>query len=184
MVADGKNVYIMGGLGAFLIIWAAFLFFRFIPGKPGITVFSKPIAQWLWIFSLVSFAGKIIMQTGTLIPSLGHAIYSDRPVIIGFLHLIFLGFLTFFLLAYLAEEGIFSKGLNTSRFPLVLFSTGIIANEALLLLQGLEILFKTSNYIYNWLLWGAAIVLASGAFSMALQAILINRQKQKSHSLA
>ena len=174
--------YIMGGLGAFLIIWAAFLFFRFILGKPGITVFSKPIAQWLWIFCLVSFAGKIMMQTGTLIPSLGHAIYSDRPVIIGFLHLIFLGFLTFFLLAYLTEEGIFSNGLKTYGFPLALFSTGILANEALLLLQGLEILFKTSNYIYNWLLWGAAIILALGAFSMAVQAIFVNRQTEKSHS--
>jgi hypothetical protein len=179
---EDTSDYVLGALGAFLIIWAAFLFFRFILRKPVVAVFSKPIAHWLWIFCLVSFAGKIIMQTGTLIPSLGHAIYSDRPVIIGFLHLIFLGFLTFFLLAYLTEEGIFSKGLKTSRFPLVLFSAGIIANEALLLLQGLEILFKTSNYIYNWLLWGAAIILASGAFSMAVQAILITRQ-QKSHSL-
>jgi membrane protein insertase Oxa1/YidC/SpoIIIJ len=37
-----------------------------------------------------------------------------------------------------------------------------------LMLQGLEILFKTNSTLYSWLLWGVSIFLLTGAASILL----------------
>jgi len=47
------------------------------------------------------------------------------------------------------------------------FSSGIILNEAVLLFQGVGILFETTSHVYPWLLWIAAICLFTGAVLMA-----------------
>jgi hypothetical protein len=130
-------------------------------------VFASGISRIFLLFSLVSFILKMLLQVGTIFPQLGNAVYGDRPVIIGFLHLVFLGFITFFLLALLIENRYFSRRGKQVVIPFVVFSFGIIANEVVLMLQGLGILLNTNSDIYKWLLWGVAIILFTGAFIIA-----------------
>lgn len=130
-------------------------------------LFSGPPARTLWLLSAFSFGLKMLLRAGAIFPALAHAVYGGRPVIIGFLHLVFLGFLTFFVLAVLAKYGHFKKSGRTVTYPLVVFSAGIIVNEALLMLQGLGNLLRITPSVVNWLLWGASILLFTGAVLLA-----------------
>ena len=91
---------------------------------------------------------------------------------------VFLGFVTFYILSYLIETGFFSKKNQLFVLPFYVFSFGIIANEALLLFQGLQILFKTNSYLYTWLLWIASIVLFLGALLIAITGFDLNPNKK------
>jgi hypothetical protein len=172
--------YILAAIGCFFMIMSVIYFYLFLKPLKASRIFSSAIVRTLWTFSLVSFSLKMVLQVGTIFPQLGNAVYGDRPVIIGFLHLVFLGFISFFLLAVLIENGYFTKNNKIALFPFIVFSTGIILNEFLLMLQGLGILFNTNNDIYKWLLWGTAIILFTGAVLIALTRLkIIQYEKNK-----
>lgn len=171
--------YFFAALGCFFILMSLYHLFLFLKPLSFKQVFTQNIARTFWFFSVVSFGLKMVLQVGTIFPPLGNAVYGDRPVIIGFLHLVFLGFLTFFILSSLTENGFFTRRSKLIAFPLVLFSTGIFSNEILLMVQGLGILFQTNNSIYNWLLWGAAIILFSGALLIAATRLYILQSSKK-----
>lgn len=175
--------YILGGLGSVFILITVFHFLLFLRSFPRQKVFLTKLARIFCLFSIISFVLKMLLQVGTIFPKLSNEIYGDRPIIIGFLHLVFLGFLTFFLFSLLTEEGYFTRNKKIISFPLITFSVGIFANEFFLMLQGLGILFKTNNEIFKWLLWGAAIVLFSGAFLIACTRIyIVMKEAQKKPS--
>lgn len=167
--------YIIAGIGCVFILLALYYFGKFSFGLEGKKLFSFTLGRFFWITASLSFGLKMLMNVGTIIPQLGNAVYGDRPVIIGFLHLVFLAFVSFFIFSFLIEEGYFQKKGRLQVFPFYVFATGVIANEAFLLLQGLEILLQTNNYLYNWLLWGASIVLFVGAF-MIMGATYFNKK--------
>ena len=173
-----SSFYLLAATGCIFILITLYYSFRFLKSVSIDQLFSSGITKTLWTFSLISFTLKMLLQVGTIFPQLGNAVYGDRPVIIGFLHLVFLGFITFFILALLIEEGYFNSGNKTIVFPFVVFSTGIIGNEFLLMLQGLGILLQTNNEIYKWLLWAAAIILFTGALLIALSRLYIITDKK------
>ncbi len=121
------------------------------------------LARTLLVFALVSFAIKMILQTGTIIPSLGNAVFGFRPIIIGFLHLVFLGFVTFYLLANLTGEGVFPTQKKMTTIAIIYFSIAIILNETILMIDGVGLMLGTTHQIYPWLLWVASILLFTGA---------------------
>jgi len=155
--------YILAAIGCVLILITLSYFFSFAFKVLKTEIFLYPLARTLCLFSFLSFSVKMLLQTGTIFPQLGNAVYGDRPVIIGFLHLVFLGFLTFYILSSLIEDNYFSRDRKLIVYPFYFFSFAIIFNETILMLQGLGILFKTNSTIFNWFLWIAAILLFSGA---------------------
>ncbi|MFL5808544.1 MAG: hypothetical protein ACJ749_03430 [Flavisolibacter sp.] len=161
--------YWFAGVGCLLILICLYYFFVFLTRLDKKQLFTNRLVRSLWMFSFLSFSLKMILNAGTIIPSLSNAVYGDRPVIIGFLHLVFLGFVTFYILSALVEDGYFSRqdGRPVAA-PFILFSTGIIINELILMLQGLGILFKTNSYLFNWLLWITAIILFMGALLITI----------------
>ncbi|HEX6332589.1 MAG TPA: hypothetical protein VFZ78_00090 [Flavisolibacter sp.] len=159
--------YWVGGLGCVLMMIGLYYFLALVRPVPFRQHFNSRLAMILFIFSMLSFILKTVLNLGTLLPQLGHLVFADRPLIIGFLHLVFLGFITFYILAVFSEEGIF--GYRRRNWVLV-FTTGIIANQVFLMIQGLEILFKSNSELYNRLLWVAAIFLFAGAVMMAVAA--------------
>ena len=159
--------YVLAVIGCLLILLSLIFFMRVFPSVLPALTFQHPLAKTFWLASFISFALKMLLTVGTIYPPLGNAVYGARPVIIGFLHLVFLGFVSFFILSRVMEEGIFDNSKKPVIYPFYIFGLGVFANEVLLMLQGLEILFKTNNSLYNWLLWIAAIVLFLGALSMA-----------------
>jgi hypothetical protein len=160
--------YVIAAIGCVFILLSIYYFlplFRSILQKSFIR--QLPLARLIWMMAFVSFMLKMVLTIGTIYPPLGNAVYGARPVIIGFLHLVFLAFVSFYILGQLLQEGFFMRYNRPVIFPFVLFGTGVVINEVFLMIQGLEMLLKTNNPLYNWILWGGAIFLFLGAVALA-----------------
>lgn len=118
---------------------------------------------WLFILSGIALTLKLLLQLGSVIPSLSNLAFGFRPIVIGYLHLILLGVITLFLLAFMmVEKNIQIKPLTLTAVKI--FTAGVILNEFLLMLQGVTaISFIALPYINEFLL-GAAFILVSGIF--------------------
>ena len=108
--------------------------------KPHLTQLNKSISsqvKWLLLLSATAYTIKVVLQTGSIVPSLNNMAFGYRPIVIGYLHLVFLAVITIFILAYLLHRQYirYSKLLWAG---IVIFIVGIIANEIALMLQGLS----------------------------------------------
>jgi hypothetical protein len=101
-------------------------------------IFQKLPATSKWLFSLsfLAFGIKIFLQFFSAHPEIGLLAFTYRPVIIGYLHLVFLGFASLFLLAWLADTPLFEKHLKMGAWGLFSFAFLVFLNELLLAAQG------------------------------------------------
>jgi len=127
-----------------------------------------PVVRYLGILSMSAFMLKTFLQGFTIFPWVGNAVFGDRPVIIGFLHLVFLGFVSIFLLAYFSQSEFLNIKNRFTRAALVVFTLGVIFNEAILMSQGLGAMFIRGSQLFPWLLWVASIWLFCGAVLIAV----------------
>ena len=165
------SFYIIAIVGCILNLMTLLHFFRLVRRLDLRNSFPDSLARILLQLSLLSFTVKMVLQIGTVVPPLGNAVYGDRPVIIGFLHLVFLGFVTFYILSTLTMSGYFRLSHKNVKYPIMLFSSGIILNELLLMLQGFGILLRMNSNLFSWLLWLAALILFIGALAIAITAL-------------
>src|SRR5689334_3082036 len=95
----GYNMYVraIAMAGCILIIMTLVFFPAIVFNKKLYARFISPLAKTLLACSLASFMIKMLLQMGTIIPALGNAVFGYRPIIIGFLHLVFLGFVSFYI---------------------------------------------------------------------------------------
>jgi hypothetical protein len=114
---------------------------------------------------------------GTIIPSLGRMVYGDRAIIIGFLHLVLLGFISLYLLSHFLNSGALNVYSKFTKTAIVIFTSAVVANEVILMVQGFGNLLMLSNSIYTWLLWGVSIWLFTGALSI-FASRLVTRVRQ------
>lgn len=159
------NIYIrsIAILGCGLIVLSLLFFLRFALKKNIYFLHTHSLARTLLILSMISFAIKMLLQTGTIIPSLAHAVFGYRPIIIGFLHLVFLGLVTFYILSNFLVSGIFSIEKKFTIIAILYFTVAALLNEIVLLVQGIGLMFNTTNPVYPLLLWFVALLLFSGA---------------------
>jgi hypothetical protein len=164
-----ENIIKWSAYAGFILILVSLLYFSTMVGwMRQMSVNMNPVARGLLLLSLIAFALKMVLQTGTIIPSLGHAVFGFRPIIIGFLHLVFLGFITLFILSYLIENRLHSIHTKFARNAVIYFTGAIILNETILAVDGIGLLFYTTYKIYGWLLWVASIMLFTGALSIVI----------------
>ncbi|HEY1113605.1 MAG TPA: hypothetical protein VGE66_08580 [Chitinophagaceae bacterium] len=155
-------------IGIALILGTLVYFFRLRTVVPLAAAFHTPVARALWLLVLVSFVVKSVLQMGTIFPDLGIAVFGFRPIIIGFLHLIFLGLTSFYILAHYIESGVFRIESPFARFSIWFFTAAVVIQETILMIQGIGLLLGTANPIYNWLLWFIAVALFVGALLMVI----------------
>lgn len=170
--------YALAAIGCICMLAALLFFLRSVFSVPLAKLYMPRLANNLALFAAICFVLKILLNAGTIIPALGDAIYGDRPIIIGFLHLVFLGLLSFYLLATFTDQGTFTLRERLMKWPLIIFSTGIFLNEILLFLQGLIILLNYNSSIFKWLLWGAAIILFLGSIMLLAARLRVSTQKK------
>lgn len=176
--------YVLGALGCLCILVSVFYFFPLYRESTRNAIFPQATARLLWAAAAISFVLKMILTIGTLYPPLGNAVYGARPVIIGFLHLVFLGFVSFFILSNAIEAGYFTRHRKTIAWPFYLFGLGVLFNEVFLMLQGLEILLKTNSPVYYWLLWIGAILLFLGSLALSFGFFSTSRAQKKAAAMA
>jgi hypothetical protein len=118
-------------------------------------------AVWLAGFAAFALLIKLSLQLFSVIPSLNQLVFGFRPIVIGYLHLVFLGITTFFILSYSILQSYIVVYRLTWR-GICVFSIGVIVNEGLLMVQGITALAYTSLPYINELLLAAAIIMFTG----------------------
>ena len=131
----------------------------------------NPFVKNIGILSMIAFVLKSSIQIGLIFPSVAKAVFGDRPIIIGYLHLVMLGFVTLYLLTHLYQVNYFSRNNKTIKIGIIIFASGVIINELVLMTQGLTAMLMISSTIYPLLLLAASIWLLSGAIVIAISSI-------------
>jgi len=123
-----------------LIGWYLFLTILLDKQNHILKNYSKQV-RFLMVLSAIAFSIKIVLQTVSTIPSLSQISFGFRPIVIGYLHLMLLGVISLFLIAYILSKKIIAIN-SCFTIGLYVFIIGIIANEILLMWQGI----KSMNY--------------------------------------
>ena len=121
----------------------------------------RKLPRTLFLLSGVALSIKLLLQAGSVIPSLSTLAFGFRPIVIGYLHLIFLGIITLFLLAYCTNFRLININ-SKSLTGIIIFSAGIFLNEILLMIQGVSDLSYHGVPFIDQLLLLAAVFLFSG----------------------
>jgi len=121
------------------------------------------VCRWLYCMAISAFVLKVVLQSFSVYPRLSQLAFGYRPIIIGYLHLIFLAFITMYLIGLLAEKRIIPPGYKVSYAGLITFAAGIMINELLLAIQGLTAIYLMFLPAINLLLYANTFVLMAGA---------------------
>ena len=109
----------------------------------------------------IAFTIKLLLQMGSTHPQLSQIAFGFRPIVIGYLHLVLLGVITIFLLAYSVMQQYLSL-VKTALVGLSIFIVGIILNEGFLMAQGIRALQNESITIIQVALFVVALIMFSG----------------------
>lgn len=104
-----------------------------------VTFLTKPI-RYLLFFALLAFLLKVMMQFASAFPTIADLAYKARNFTIGYLHIVFLGFVSVFLIAWFCQVGIIKINNKKSYVGIVLFLIGFIISELIIFLQPLFLL--------------------------------------------
>lgn len=154
-------MHIAADAAAFLQLIALYLFIR-LALQVRKMIDLHPHVKWIWLIALSAFILKIILQAFSAIPELNKYAFGIRPVVIGFLHLVLLVFVSIFILGYLIQNNLISLEKKTAKLGLWIFITGVLFNEFILMAQGISAILNTNAPYSNNLLLGAAIMMLAG----------------------
>ncbi len=129
---------------------------------------EKPLLRFLMILSMGSFMLKTFFQSFTIFPVIGDAIFGNRPIIMGFLHLVFLGFVTLFILAHFIKKDLLNSKIKWTGISIVVFAVAVILNELFLISQGFAAMLVGGSSIFPWLLWTTGVLLFVGSVLIAI----------------
>lgn len=141
----GRFAYLLsaiGGLGQFIGV-GLFLWALYIERQ----AFKKSFNQtflYLSRFAFIILLAKAMMELGLLIPSLSAIIYDTRHVVIGYLHLTLLGFISLSVLALFIQLKLVPYDKQVFLFGVNVFLIGFCLNEAVLF----------TSTLFTWLGYG------------------------------
>ena len=167
-------------IGSMLLLLCS-LWFVLLWGKVKILFFEEaPVVRFLIILSKGSFLLKTFLQCFTIFPLIGNAIFGNRPIIMGFLHLVFLAFTSSFLLAFISNKGLLDVRKVFVRVALIVFGIAIIFNEVVLIGQGLTTMLMPGSNFFPWALWLIGICLFTGTILISIARIITRQSFKKS----
>ncbi|NDK55787.1 hypothetical protein [Pontibacter fetidus] len=157
-------VYLVGGVAALAQV-VALVFFGAIIWSVRRQLLSL-FGTWsraIVLLAATAFVFKVLMQFSTAFPYMADLAYTIRHFIIGYLHLVLIGFVSFFIVAFCVQQGWLSFKSTMSRLGIGLFITGFISSEALLFLQGVFYWAGAGTIAnYHEMLFGVSILLPVG----------------------
>jgi hypothetical protein len=161
--------FIVAGIGGLLqLIAVGFLLKEFFAQKIEIKKrLSLPGGHLLYI-SFLSLILKLVLQFFCVFPVLNKFVFGHRPVIIGYLHLVLVGFLSFFLIGMTLQKEVLSFKQKFAKTGLLIFIIGFLIQEFTLLLDGIDNVIMVAMPIIPPLLFLAAIIMLSGITVFAL----------------
>lgn len=131
------GILIANSIGVLLQLAALALFVQLIwPVRGKHQQSFQGLSRVLPAVAFISLCLKMVMQGLVAVPAVAEAAYTIRNYIIGFLHLLLLGAVTFFLLSYACRENILSLRKPAAAWGIRLLVTGFVLSELLLFAQG------------------------------------------------
>ncbi|MFT3843469.1 MAG: hypothetical protein QM725_00300 [Lacibacter sp.] len=130
---------------------------------------TNGLVKWMWLFSIMAFVLKIILQSFSAVPELNKYAFGIRPIVIGFLHLVLLGFVSMFILGSFIQSNLLHTKQAAATKAVWIFITGLILNEVTLMLQGIAAISFTDAPYANYILLLAALTMFSGLLALLLQ---------------
>ena len=126
--------------------------------------------RYILVFIAFSLSVKLLLQLGSTIPAISQLAFGFRPIVIAYLHLVFLAIISLFLLFYVLSNHLIlmTKKIKTG---ILLFSVGVVLNEMILAIQGIASFSYTVIPYADDLLFGIALLLFFGIGYSAIQVI-------------
>ena len=157
-----KGLHLIADISGILQLLVLFYFIQLYPVvKKNIPNKFTKTTKYLWIMASIAFILKIILQMLSIIPYLSHFAFGFRPVVIGYLHLSFIGIISFFILGYI-NEILKPVHRHVNAGGIILFVIGFLVQEIILMMQGLEAMEITPLPYANIILFGCSILMAIG----------------------
>lgn len=128
MIAVVAGMLQLASIAAFLLLW---LRNRTCPHL-GFTGWSRGFLH----LALTSLIFKMVLELGSAVPAFMPLVFATRDIIIGYLHLVLLGFVSGLPLAFAFHMNWLKEG-KAAQWGGTLFISGFILNEAVLFLNGL-----------------------------------------------
>jgi branched-subunit amino acid transport protein AzlD len=137
------------------------LYLMLFPWWPQLISKLNRVNYILWQITWISFCIKVLVQTAIALPFVAQMAYTIRNYIIGFIHLMMLGILSFFILGF--QYGQSSSLSKNQSWGLIALGSGIIGSETLLFLQG-TLFWAGWGFMpgYYLLLFGASALIPIG----------------------
>jgi hypothetical protein len=124
--------------------------------------------------SVLAFTIKFALQLGSTIPALSTLAFGFRPIVIGYLHLVLLGAISLFIIGYILHiEAVTIT--PVCKMGLVVFISGIILNELVLMIQGITAMQYIAVPYVNEALFAISLIMFTGL-------VLINLRPGSSES--
>ncbi|MCU0423820.1 MAG: hypothetical protein MUC81_13520 [Bacteroidia bacterium] len=122
--------------------------------------FIQPL-KWLLVIIAIAGSIKFVLQLGSTIPAVSQLAFGFRSIVIAYLHLVLLAFISLFLVtyAYMTKLSIFNK---YSFAGIAIFVVGILLNELLLGIQGIASIGYILIPFINESLFFVSLLLMSG----------------------
>ncbi len=155
-------LYVMVIMAALAQVVGWFMFLKIIVSNKAIlNNATSKTGKVLLMLSAFACTVKVLLQTISVYPPISDLAFGFRPIVIGYLHLVLFGVITLGILGYMASSKFISLG-KTAVTGIIIFVTGMIFNEIMLLMQGAE----GMEYVYipysNELLLLAALIIFTG----------------------
>jgi hypothetical protein len=165
-IAMPEWVYVLVALSGLAQLAGWFIFIRLIRQViPVLKTRSNLFSYRFFILCGIAYSLKLLLQASTAIPSLSELAYGFRPIVIGYLHLVLLGVVSMFIIAYCIACKFITFN-NFKKTGTIIFVAGIIINEIFLMVQGVADLKDFEVPYINESLLGAAIILFLGILLM------------------
>lgn len=167
------SIFMINGTGVIVQLVALYLFIQLIwPIRAEVLNPLSTLEGWLIKISFLSFACKVIIQASVVIPLVAEAAYTIRNYVIGFVHLILLGAISFFLFVLILHQKQLTVQVRTSQWGIGLMIAGFLLSELLLFLQG-TMLWGAKGFLpyYYEMLFVSSLLIPLGilVFLMAIK---------------
>lgn len=114
------------------IIALAVLWFLILKTKTAFRKFT--VINFLFLLSFIAFNVKVLMQFMSAFPLIADLAYKVRNFTIGYLHIVFVGFVSFFIIACIARMNLISLKKPVAKLGMTSFIIGFILSEAIIFL--------------------------------------------------
>lgn len=132
----------------------------------------------LMFISLSAFLMKNILQLMSVFPSLTDIAFNNRYIVIAYIHMIFIGFVSFFIFGYLGYFKLYDLKTTISKLGLNLLITGFCITEVLLITPGLNIFITNLSLLI--LLFSC--VMGTGLFLFIINQFRLKKNLYKLYS--